>query len=91
VRQEIPGLGIGREVFWRLTVRSTDGRFHASFTVPVFQTADSDSSRTRERLEAQAGSRLGGYSLAPNRIEKVVTPVYALASNRSRAVRSLLR
>jgi hypothetical protein len=63
-----------REVFWRLTARSADRGFQASFTVPVFATADSDPSRTRERLEAQAGSRLAWYSPDRNRIEKVVIP-----------------
>src|SRR6266481_594022 len=82
-----------QEVFWRLTARSGDGGFHASFTVPVFRTADSDPSRTRERLEAQAGSRLGGYSPAPNRIEKVETPEgirYLFPSGRNRSTAAMV-
>jgi hypothetical protein len=80
------------EVFWRLTARSGDGGFYASFTVPVFKTSDSDPNRTRERLEAQAGSRLGGYSPAPNRIEKVETPEgirYRFPSGRNRSTAAL--
>jgi hypothetical protein len=81
------------EVFWRLTARSGDGGFHASFTVPIFRTADSDPSRTRERLEAQAGSRLGGYSPAPNRIETVETPEgirYRFPSGRNRSTAAMV-
>lgn len=81
------------EVFWRLTARSGDGGFHASFTVPVFRTADSNPSRTRELLEAQVGSRLDGYSPAPNRIEKVETPEgirYRFPSGRNRSTAALV-
>src|ERR1035441_3940011 len=48
------GPGQRERILWRLTVRATESEFHASFTVPVFQTAESDPGRTRERLEAQA-------------------------------------
>lgn len=68
------GPGSTDRVFWRLSARSVDGVFHASFTVPVFQTADSDPHRTRERMEAQAGDRLGGYAPVETRIQKVNTP-----------------
>jgi hypothetical protein len=80
-----------REVFWHLTARS-DGGFHALFTVPVFQTAASDRSRTRERLETQAASQLAGYSPAANRIEKVVTPEgirYRFPRGRNRSVAAM--
>jgi hypothetical protein len=86
------GPGNVERVFWRLTARSTAGAFHASFTVPVFPTAESDSSRTRERLDAQAGSRLSGYAPAPSRIEKAVTPEgirYHFPSGRSRSMAAL--
>ena len=89
------GPGNLEEVFWRLTAQSADGGFHASFTVPVFPTVDSDPRRTREHLEAQAGSRLGGYSPAPSRIEKVVTAEgvryrFPRARNRSMATTASL-
>jgi len=89
------GPGNLEEVFWRLTARCADGGFNASFTVPVFPTADSDSSRTRARLEAQAGSRLDGYAPAPSRIEKAVTAEgiryrFPRARNRSMAATASL-
>jgi hypothetical protein len=61
-------------VFWRLTARLAEGGPALSFTVPVFQTTESDANRTRERMEAQAGSRLAAYSPAAGRIEKSVVP-----------------
>jgi hypothetical protein len=86
------GRGNLEHVFWRLTARSADGGFHASFTVPVFPTADSDPSRTRERLETQAGSHLGGYSPTPGRIEKAATPEgirYRFPRGRNRSVAAM--
>ena len=68
------GPGQRERILWRLTVRATESEFHASFTVPVFQTAESDPGRTRERLEAQAGSRLAAESPAPRRVERASTP-----------------
>jgi hypothetical protein len=68
------GPGPSDRVFWQLAARSADGGFQATFTVPVFQTWDSDASHTRERLEAQAGTHLGGYAPREGRIEKVLTP-----------------
>jgi hypothetical protein len=81
-----------REVFWRLSAQSADGGFHASFTVPVFQTRDSDTSRTRERLETVAGARLGGYAPSVDRIEKVVTPEgirYRFPRGRNRSIAAM--
>jgi hypothetical protein len=77
------------EIFWLLSAQSTSDRFHATFTVPVFQTVESDPSRTRERLEAEAGSRLAGFSPAPERLEKIPAPEgihYRFPRRRNRGV-----
>jgi len=68
------GSGAMERVCWRLTARALNGGFKASFTVPVFQTAGSDPSRTCQKLEEQAGARLAGYSPAAGRIEKEAVP-----------------
>jgi hypothetical protein len=59
------------EILWLLNVRAVDGEFQASFTVPVFQTAESDATRTRQRLEAAAGSRLTNLAPSLRHIEKI--------------------
>lgn len=68
------GSGGWDEVFWRLAASSEDGAFSASFTVPVFPTAESDANQTREKLDAAAGAQLGDYAPAEGRIGKAMTP-----------------
>jgi hypothetical protein len=77
------------EIYWRLNARAADGSFQASFTVPVFPTAQSDPARTRQRLEAEAGVRLSGFSPSPRRLEKLLTPEgahYRLSSSPNRSI-----
>jgi hypothetical protein len=66
--------GMREEILWQLDARTMDGKFRASFVVPVFQTAGSDAGRTRERMEAEAGSRLAGFSPSASHIERVHAP-----------------
>jgi hypothetical protein len=90
---EDTGPGYNDRVFWRLSARSADGGFHACFSVPVFQTADSDPSRTRERLESRAATSLGGYAPAEGRIAKAVTPEgirYLFPRGRNRSIAAMV-
>lgn len=68
------GHGGWEDVFWSLTARSEGGRFHASFSIPVFSTAESSEKQTRESIEAKAGAKLGAYVPEAGRIQKTMTP-----------------
>jgi hypothetical protein len=81
------------EILWQLDARTIDGKFRASFVVPVFQTPESDPGRTRERMEAEAGSRLAGFSPSATHIERVHAPEgtqYRLSPSPNRGIAAMM-